>query len=168
MCALPLKLLFSGTRTRSHSVVPPFLVVGRALLGGKKNKFRAVGTIWHRSIPRHGCVSDGGRDSVWARAPAHSLHPDCQFVICGRQKARHCADRCRLRTLCHLPTHRPCLPRVRYVGVQTVPRGFLPAPLFATGARERDWTVRCVYSACVAGVRAAPLFSCLYFLSSSC
>lgn len=62
------------------------------------------------------------------------------------------------------PPAGPVRPGARHVGVQTMPRGFLPAPLFATGARKRDWTVRCVYSACVTGVRAAPLLYLFFFL----
>lgn len=61
------------------------------------------------------------------------------------------------------PPAGPVRPGARHVGVQTMPRGFLPAPLFATGARKRDWTVRCVYSACVTGVRAAPLLYLFFF-----
>lgn len=154
MCALPLVLLFSGTQ-HSSALCRATIGGGPALSGKSWDQRTRFGT---EAFPARVC-GGGRRDSVWARAPAHSLRPDHQSFIYGRQKARHCTNHglCRLCCDVCLSSGTACLPQAHRVRLQMVPCGFLPAPLFATGARERDWTVRCVYSAHAAGVKAAPL-----------
>lgn len=71
-------------RARLHSAVSP-------LLAGRRYRAK-VGGNGHdlaQAFPASGC-GGGGRDSVWARAPAHSLHPAHQPFIYGHQKSRHC------------------------------------------------------------------------------
>lgn len=126
-------------------------------------KLGATDTIWHRHSLRAVVVVVGG--TVFGHEP--------QLIHCTRLtnpsfmavKNLGTANHCRCRLCCDVcpPTGTACLPQARHVREGMVPCGFLPAPLFATGAREGDWTVRPVYSAHAAGVKAAPLFLFLLF-----